>query len=122
MLNGILVSEFLEELEKVQREATETSKKRKKTSEERLKTLNWLCLANCRPRTDLITFLENRMVYLEEDAGWLFSISTEMKSRQNWIRVQQESSLQPKAKLSCKGDRTLSRPSQESFGNMFNDH
>lgn len=94
MLNGTLVSEFLEELEKVQREATETIKKRKKkTSEERLKTLNWLCLENCRPRTDLITFLENRMVYLEEDVSWLFSISIEMKSRQNWIRVQQESSL-----------------------------
>lgn len=64
-----------------------------KTSEEMLKTLNWLHLENCRPRTDLITFFENRMVYLAEDASWLFSISTEMKTRQNWIRMQQESPL-----------------------------
>lgn len=87
MPNGILVSEF-PELEKVQREATETIKKMKeKTSEERLKMLNWLCLENCRPRADLITFFENRMVYLEEDATWLFSILIEMKTRQNWIRL-----------------------------------
>lgn len=44
-------------------------------------------LENCRPRTDLIAFLENRKVYLEEDTSWLFSISIEMKTRQNWIRM-----------------------------------
>lgn len=49
--------------------------------------LDWLCLDNCRPRTDVITFFENRMVYLEEGASWLFSISTKMKTRENWIRM-----------------------------------
>lgn len=53
----------------------------------------WLHLENGRPKADLITFCEKKTVYLEEDASWLFSISEELKTRQNWIRKQQENCL-----------------------------
>lgn len=52
----------------------------------------------------LITFFEKRVVYLEEDASWLLSISVELKTRQNWMRTQQENPLWPEAECSCKGD------------------